>query len=438
MDSEDLERCWTKSSNFFEFEESLSKCRYRPELDQAAWRDAAAFLYSKAVTTDAVRRNSEVSTSRYEPFPYPDDFFLDSPVVRPKFTRGTVEGDMIHAISPGSTPNRTASVLSPLNISTATTPPTGQRSNERRPLAPVVPVMLQSDNKRTSGIACKASHEAGCSELDRVPSPPSFTSESSDQPESRQLRAEAFPTRQFLNNSTSSSDLTICKENLTMEGLSILSPSGSISVQSPTHLIQEGCNSDGATAYMRRSSSKGRLHLQTTYGVTSQSALSAAHDERKVGYFPQRVSTASSTVPSPKGSSTIHMPVRQGTGSTPAPPTRRATRASTSPRQSKSPPPLMKMSRASQPPPQAHAVKLVALGGAATMPNVSGAVRNATLTPTSSGSLRPSPSPTFGGAQCGGSFGAALGGNAGTGQYQCTTSAPMLFRMETKVVSPRF
>lgn len=403
MDHETLERCWQSSGDFNEFEELL-ECRTGAKLDHAAWREAAGFLYNKsrapageaseATILDVPK--SMTDAPRYESL-HPGS--LHSPASRPKFTRGTVEGEMIHAMSPGSTPNRTGSVLSPLEAldTTTSTPPTSLRAPERRPFSPVIPPPMHGDrqlllesSEPKSGNICT----------------PSFISESSDQPESRQLRAEAFPTRQFLNNSWNAGD---SKENFLAEGEKprLMSPCGSITVKP----IQEGG--------LKRYNSKVRL-----LSVGGQ-ALSAVPAGVSALIPPQedRSSTSFRGVsPPPKGAAAATtggaMPSRPatGAGSTPAP-----LRNTTSPRQA-SPLQMIKY-RSSQPPPQSAAQ-----------------VWSATLTPTASGSLGVRTSTSFGGSQCAGSFGATLGG--GTGQYQSThVSHPLLVRQSQdvrRVVSPRF
>merc|ERR1719162_1002140 len=111
---------------------------------------------------------------------------------------------MIHAMSPGSTPEKTtgSAALSPLD-NTLSTPPTIRMSPERRPLAPVMPQHLPAPSDMI-----QLPYESGGNILKT-----SFISDSSDQPECQTLHAEAFPSHNFMNSSWNSNDCSACPEN---------------------------------------------------------------------------------------------------------------------------------------------------------------------------------------------------------------------------------
>merc|ERR1719253_568291 len=232
MNHDTLERCWQASGDFCEFEDHLKRCSHTlPPLEHAAWREALAFLFNKT-RPPVIESEATILTGcnvGAEAAPAYEAFctgMAESPI-RPKFGRGTVEGEMIYAMSPGSTPNKNCSILSPLD-STLATPPTCSRATERLAFAPVVPPPMPCERQMVSD--------------------PSFMSEvSDDQPaESRFVREEAFPTKHTLalSSSWNSSDFSAHKENFQQEGGKprLLSPSGSITVKS----LRDGSSAEAA------------------------------------------------------------------------------------------------------------------------------------------------------------------------------------------------
>jgi len=409
MDQKTLERCWAISGDFAEFEDLVSQHGVLA-LEKDHWREIASFLYEKAQAPPAEGSDDTLpvhARPQYESF-CPSRFCESPPARRPKFARGTVEGEMIHAMSPGSTPNRTCSVLSPLESSSSTPPHSGQSEPDRRPLAPVMPVPIQGDV-------------------------PCLWSNSIVKPSQQ---SEALPPQHVLNSSWNSSDSNTHKENLPMEAgkLQVRSPLAS----PPVHFPQEGLLPDASAAYtqsltrygsnvlLQASQTLGSTRYCGQPGATMAQAMAKAVDDRTVGYFPRASVNSSVTPPKSPPVMVTAPPARLGTGSTPVP----LRNTATSPRHAS---PLQVLSnRGSRPPPQVQQAQT----SPSTMSGV-GAVRSASLVPASSGSLRAN---TFGGAQCSGSLCAAIGGGGGSGHYQCN-SQPMVLRQpqdRRTVVSPRF
>lgn len=169
MDSWVIDRCWKEAASFHSFEERLGQSK---PMDLAAWRQVAAFLYQQARHKDWLCQKENELGCNHKALCKPERVF-HSPEHRPKFTRGTLEGEIIHAISPGSTPKTNGCIFTPLDSSMNTTPaltPATSRMTERRPLVSVV--LLPSQ------------------EASDQPSPPQ--SPSSDQPENTPLLLELF------------------------------------------------------------------------------------------------------------------------------------------------------------------------------------------------------------------------------------------------------
>lgn len=376
------------SGDFIEFEDLVSL-----QVGQDHWKEIASFLYLKSQPPLVEGSDATVPIHghrQYTPCVSP-------PACRPKFTRGTVEGEMIHAMSPGSTPNRSCSVLSPLDTRTPSPPTSGQRARARTPLALVMPAAMQDVPSPWNASVVKSS--------EKVPG-----------------RAEGLhageTTQHFLNSSWNSSDTNTCKENLPVEASNSLdkipfrAPSPSLAMR----FAKEGSLPDSNAAFMQNltrydssvtlpTQAFSNIRYNSQAGTAASQALAKAVDERTVGYFScASSSVAATSKPGPLVTGAV--PPRLGTGSTPVP----LRNTATSPRHAS---PLQMMpNRGSRPPPQFSQVR-----GATLVANTSGSLRTATF------------------AQCSGSLCVGFSGGGGSGQYQQCNSHVQPVLSQQPVVS---
>lgn len=174
-------RCWRDSPRFEVFVERVSCSR---ELRPQEWREVAQFLFDKSRELEiAVRRHECIILERHDATEKRRVF--DSPA-RPRFGRDTIEGALIHAISPGSSPGRPSpSLLMDSPVSTSQSRP----SEPRMPLAALTswPSPGQSLPFAEDKAALPAAAEARLARMS------SHLSESSDQPDNPPLLHECFP-----------------------------------------------------------------------------------------------------------------------------------------------------------------------------------------------------------------------------------------------------
>jgi len=153
-----LERCWGCSSDFSSFEALLRDSRHDQPLDLEGWREVAGFLYGKV----AFRMNAPQSPGSAEAMGKNRLSWYDNatdglpeyespPATRAKLTRGTLEGDMIHAISPGSSPGNSL-LMTPLDFSMTSLPPLPSASPSQRELS----LCTHSYNLAVSNEICTA------------------------------------------------------------------------------------------------------------------------------------------------------------------------------------------------------------------------------------------------------------------------------------------